>query len=189
MFCVYEAVTERIFGNTFDLTTSPEYRNWLRQTRHNWQTSIPEYDLSSQSTESITSSRAEVFSLATDSQSPNSADLFDNANSCSSELTRVLESQGFVPPSGTTEPEEMDTTTSNLSVTNVSLDVACERGCTRRRRSEELLFTSSTSESDNPPRPVQRRRLAHIPSTSALHSRPHPSSCTFSPHFSLPNSR
>ena len=65
--CVFEAVTERIFGTTFDLSNSKHYRNWLKQTRHNWQTSIPAYDLSTQSTGSTFSSDAETLSMAMDS--------------------------------------------------------------------------------------------------------------------------
>lgn len=168
--CIYEAVTERIFGVTFDLSTSAQYRSWLRQTRHNWQNSIPEYDLSSQSSESITSSRAETLSLATDSLEPGLVDQLGNDDSGGSQLTRVLESQTpRLPSAGTTEYEEMDATTSSLSVTNVPLVVAYERGCTRRRRSEELHFTFSTSQSDDTPRPAQRRCLTHIPFTHAVH--------------------
>ena len=38
---IFEAVTERIFGAIFHLSNSKQYRDWLRQARHNWQTSIP----------------------------------------------------------------------------------------------------------------------------------------------------
>lgn len=162
--CIYEAVTERIFGITFDLSTSAQYRSWLQQTRHNWQISIPEYDLSSQPTESVTSSRAETLSLAADSQVPDLADLLHDQATQSSQLTRALESQLLVPsPIVTPTNEQMDDTTSNLSVTNVSLVLACKRGCSRRRRSEEQSSPLSSSEQDTTPRPTQRRRCTFPP--------------------------
>jgi hypothetical protein len=63
---IYEAVTERIYGTTFALSTSEQYRQWLRQTRHNWQPMIPDHDLSTQSTESTHSSKAETLSMEVD---------------------------------------------------------------------------------------------------------------------------
>jgi hypothetical protein len=64
--CIFETVTERIFGATFHLSNSKHYRDWLKQTRHNWQTSIPAYNLSTQSTGSTFSSDAETLSMAMD---------------------------------------------------------------------------------------------------------------------------
>ena len=63
----YEAVTERIYGTTFALSNSAQYRQWLKQTRHNWQPMIPDHDLSTQSTASTPSSQAETFSMQVDS--------------------------------------------------------------------------------------------------------------------------
>jgi hypothetical protein len=46
--CVYEGVTTRIIGQTFNLTCSPEYHRWLETTRHNWSPIVPTFDLVSQ---------------------------------------------------------------------------------------------------------------------------------------------
>ncbi len=46
--CVFEGVTTRIIGQTFNLTCSPEYYRWLENTHHNWLPMQPTYDLASQ---------------------------------------------------------------------------------------------------------------------------------------------
>ena len=61
------SVTERIFGALYHLSSSKHNRDWLKQTRHEWQPSIPAYDLSTQSTGSTFSSDAETLSISTDS--------------------------------------------------------------------------------------------------------------------------
>ena len=61
--CLFEAV---IFGATFHLSNSKHYIDSLEQARHNWQTSIPAYDLSTQSTGSTFSSDAGTLSIAMD---------------------------------------------------------------------------------------------------------------------------
>ncbi len=50
MTCVYEGVTTRIIGQTFNLTCSPEYHRWLETTSHNWSplAIVPTFDLVSQ---------------------------------------------------------------------------------------------------------------------------------------------
>ena len=67
--CIFEAVSEHIFGDTFHPSNSKHYRDWLKQTQvtqNKWQTSIPAYDLSTQSTGSTFSSHVETFSMAMD---------------------------------------------------------------------------------------------------------------------------
>ena len=46
--CVFEGVTTRIIGQTFNLTCSPDYHRWLETTRHNWLPILPPFDVCSQ---------------------------------------------------------------------------------------------------------------------------------------------
>jgi hypothetical protein len=46
--CVFEGVTTRIIGQTFNLTCSPDYHRWLENTRQNWLPLLPTFDLLSQ---------------------------------------------------------------------------------------------------------------------------------------------
>ena len=39
--CIFEGITTRIFGSTFNLTCSPAYHRWLDQTRQNWLPLLP----------------------------------------------------------------------------------------------------------------------------------------------------
>ena len=48
LICVFEGVTTRIIGQTFNLTCSPDYHRWLETTRHNWLPILPAFDVSSQ---------------------------------------------------------------------------------------------------------------------------------------------
>jgi hypothetical protein len=41
---IFEAVTSRIYGATFDLTCTREYHRWLNETRHNWLPFLPTTD-------------------------------------------------------------------------------------------------------------------------------------------------
>ena len=69
--CIFEAVTERIFSATFHFSNSKHYRDRLKQTRHNWQTSLPVLWLymicPHHSTGSTFSSDADTLSMAMDS--------------------------------------------------------------------------------------------------------------------------
>ena len=56
--CIYECITTRILGQTFNLTCSSDYHRWLEKARHNWLPSLPSYDLL-QHTESEMSSSQE----------------------------------------------------------------------------------------------------------------------------------
>ena len=51
--CVFEAITERILGMTYDLSNTESYRQWVNMHRHNWQPEIPSYDLPSQEMDSF----------------------------------------------------------------------------------------------------------------------------------------
>ena len=42
--CIFEGITTRIFGSTFNLTCSPAYHRWLDQTRQNWLPLLPTTD-------------------------------------------------------------------------------------------------------------------------------------------------
>ena len=115
--CIFEAVTERIFGTTFHLSNSKHYRDWLKQTRHNWQASIPTYDLSSQSTGSTFPSDAETLSMALDSSQAIPHSQNDGRLSTFSDPTVPLDSQdslSFNPmdTSGSSIPSQMPTPTS-----------------------------------------------------------------------------
>ena len=41
---IFEAVTSRIYGATFNLTCTPAYHRWLTETRHNWLPFLPVTD-------------------------------------------------------------------------------------------------------------------------------------------------
>jgi hypothetical protein len=53
--CVYECITTRILGQTFNLTCSSDYHRWLEQARHNWLPSLPSCDLSQNSESEMSS--------------------------------------------------------------------------------------------------------------------------------------
>lgn len=170
--CIYEVVTERIFGVTFDLSNSAHYRHWLQHTRHNWQLSIPDYDLSSQSTESMSSSRAETMSIAVHSQVTNLADFMHCDDFGSRQFTRPLESQQPVP-SPIEADEQPHDPTSQLPIISVPLVMNWEQGGYRRRRLDEQPPSPSNLQPDDATRPAQRRRFVHNHSTPAVDTFPH----------------
>ena len=43
--CIFEGITTRLYGITFNLTCSPQYTKWFEQLRHNWSPIIPKFDL------------------------------------------------------------------------------------------------------------------------------------------------
>ena len=43
--CIFEGITTRIYGITFNLTCSPQYIKWFEQLRHNWSPIIPKFDM------------------------------------------------------------------------------------------------------------------------------------------------
>ena len=54
---VYECITTRILGQTFNLTCSSDYHRWLENARHNWLPSLPSYDLSQHTVSEMSSSQ------------------------------------------------------------------------------------------------------------------------------------
>ena len=42
---IFEGLTTRIYGITFNLTCSPQYTKWFEQLRHNWSPIIPKFDM------------------------------------------------------------------------------------------------------------------------------------------------
>ena len=75
------------------LSNSPQYRQWLKQTRHNWQPMIPDHDLSTQSTESLPSSQAETLSMQVDSPTESLCSQDRSSHAQASQRTIPLESQ------------------------------------------------------------------------------------------------
>lgn len=163
--CIYEAVTERIFGTTFGLSNSAHYRQWLRQTRHNWQPTIPVFDLSSQSTESDSSSQAETRSMSIDS--PRASPESQGVQSSSSQHTVPLES----PPKMSSFAQAVRAHTSHEQPANVrnvvNYGINPDGESSRRRR----LQAQPNSEAAEVIRPVQRRRLNElVPTLSYIHT-------------------
>ncbi len=162
--CIFEAVTERIFGTTFHLSNSKHYRDWLRQTRHNWQTSIiePSYDLSTQSTGSTLSSDVETLSRTLDSSQAISHSQDNRQVWTSSDSTLPINSQESLPsnPMETTGPPMSAQMTAIVNYVNKG-----GGGVHKRREVERLTFslTSSESTSDvsDTTRPARRRRIIH----------------------------
>lgn len=162
--CIFEAVTERIFGTTFHLSNSKHYRDWLKQTRHNWQASIPTYDLSSQSTGSTFPSDAETLSMALDSSQAIPHSQNDGRLSTFSDPTVPLDSQdslSFNPmdTAGSPVPSQMPTPTSAV----VHSVINSEGGGYKRREVERLTFSLSSSDISETARPIRRRRITHEP--------------------------
>ena len=60
--CIFEAITERIIGITSVLSNSKVYQQWLAEIRHNWLPMCPNYDLSSQTTDSFLGSSVDTLS-------------------------------------------------------------------------------------------------------------------------------
>ena len=162
--CIFEAVTERIFGATFHLSNSKHYRDWLKQTRHNWQTSIPAYDLSTQSTGSTFSSDAGTLSMAVDSSQAIPHSQNSRHVSTFSDRTLPLESQeslSFSPmeTSGSPMPGQITTPTSAI----VNYVINAEGGGYKRREVERLTLSLSSSDISETTRPARRRRIIHDP--------------------------
>ena len=162
--CIFEAVTERIFGATFHLSNSKHYRDWLKQTRHNWQTSIPAYDLSTQSTGSTFSSDAGTLSMAVDSSQAIPHSQNSRHVSTFSDHTLPLESPeslSFNPmeTSGSPMPGQITTPTSAI----VNYVINAEGGGYKRREVERLTLSLSSSDISETTRPARRRRIIHDP--------------------------
>ena len=160
--CIFEAVTERIFGTTFHLSNSKHYRDWLRQTRHNWQTSIPSYDLSTQSTGSTLSSDVETLSMTLDSSQaiPHSQD--NRQVWTASDSTIPINSQEPLSsnPMETTGPPTSAQMTTPLSAI-VNYVNNSGGGVHKRREVERLTFSLSSSDVSDTTRPARRRRIIH----------------------------
>ena len=157
---VYEAITERIYGSTFALSNSAQYRQWLRQTRHNWQPMIPDHDLSQQSTESIPPSQAETVSMAIDSPR---ASLVSHQSSAS-QPTIPLQSQQSTSSlpvdvnngaDGTRDSTASASVIDNVDIVNYVIN-SVGRG--HRRRSLQPDPGEAT-------RPARRRRIHELSTT------------------------
>lgn len=168
---IYEAVTERIFGTTFALSNSEQYRQWLRQTRHNWQPMIPEYDLPTQSTESAPSSQAETLSMEVDSPRASLVSQDQNIESRASQHTIPLESEQNIlsqPMALSNGEESVRNSATPASVVNVVhvVNYVINSGAGGHRR--RSLSPSSHPEPEEATRPAQRRRLL-FPTLSYIH--------------------
>jgi hypothetical protein len=173
---IYEAVTERIFGTTFALSNSQQYRQWLRQTRHNWQPMIPEYDLSTQSTESAPSSQAETLSMEVDSPraSPVGQGCDHNIQSGASQHTIPLQSDQNILS------QPMDLSNGEVSISNSTTPTSGQKvsdivnyhdviNSEERRHRRRSLSPSSYLEPVETTRPAQRRRFLS-PTLSYIHA-------------------
>ena len=173
---IYEGVTERIYGTTFALSNSAQYRQWLRQTRHNWQPMIPDHDLSPQSTESMPSSQAETLSMEIDSPRASLVSHYYNTQSRASQHTIPLESQ----QSRSSQPQPRDSRNESdgtrlskapagvIHVVDVVNNAINPGGGGHRRRS---LQPSSNPEQDEATRPARRRRIHELsPTLSYIHT-------------------
>ena len=151
------------FGVTFHFSISKHYQDWLKQTRHNWQTSIPAYDLSTQSTGSTFSSDAGTLSMAVDSSQAIPHSQNSRHVSTFSDRTLPLESQeslSFSPmeTSGSPMPGQITTPTSAI----VNYVINAEGGGYKRREVERLTLSLSSSDISETTRPARRRRI-HYP--------------------------
>ena len=146
----------------FHLSNSKHYRDWLRQTRHNWQTSIPSYDLSTQSTGSTLSSDVETLSMTLDSSQaiPHSQD--NRQVWTSSDSTLPINSQEPLssnPMEATGPPTSAQMTTPLSAIVNYVNNSG--GGVHKRREVERLTFSLSSSDVSDTTRPARRRRIIH----------------------------
>jgi len=171
----YEAVTKRIYGTTFALSNSAHYRQWLKQTRHNWQPMIPDHDLSTQSTESTPSSQAETLSMQVDSPRASLVSQDQSIQSEASQRTIPLESQqsrSSLHRHLRNGANGARNSTAPASVVNavdiVNYEINPGRGGHRRRSLQPS--DSSHPEPDEATRPARRRRIHELsPTLSYIH--------------------
>ena len=166
-------MTERIYGTIFALSNSAKYRQWLKQTRHNWQPMIPDHDLSTQSTESMPISQAETLSMQIDSPRASLISQDQSIQSEASQRTIPFES----PQSRSSLHRHLRNangarySTAPASVVNVVDIVNYEInpwGGGHRRRN---LQPSSHPEPDEATRPARRRRIHDLsPTLSYIHT-------------------
>jgi hypothetical protein len=161
LFCVFEGVTTRIIGQTFNLTCSPDYKRWLENTRQNWLPLLPTFDLLSQD---LTSSQDSHPSQTDPTQSifnpqPTSSDMSISTND-SQTLADI--SNRNVSQQQSQVPDPFLQSDSNSVLVN-------SRPATRRIRSPR----SSRSRSPMDRRPSQRSRITYAASVSS-HFPPHP---------------
>ena len=148
--CIFEGITTRLYGITFNLTCSPQYTKWFEQLRHNWSPIIPKFDLDLGS--SLRTSQPSQFSNSM--RSP----FTDVASTQSSELAQ---------PSYFSNPALMeDNNLQSLNVDTNSLPTPT-RGRRRRREpspSPPLSPTSSTPHQ----RPRTHTYASHFLSTLTI---------------------
>ena len=86
--CVFESITTRVIGQTFNLTCSPDYYRWLEHTRHNWLPMLPTYDPSSQHSVSSQASNLSVpIQFSQYQQSPSSMSISRNDSISDSDMS------------------------------------------------------------------------------------------------------
>jgi hypothetical protein len=149
--CVFEGITTRIIGQTFNLTCSPEYHRWLETTRHNWLPMLPTYDFASQdqiSSQNSSQSTSQSRPTTSSDMSISTADSHSPPEFFDSRIVTQQESQIF--NSQFLGPDDINA-------------LASHRNSTRRVRSPS--FSSPSSQTDG--RPSQRLRLTYVDSVSS----------------------
>ena len=146
--CVFEGVTTRIIGQTFNLTCSPDYHRWLETTRHNWLPILPQFDVFSQDS-----------SLSQDSN-PNQNDPTQYSPS-----TQPTTSDMSISPNvSQTLPDDSDSRPVSQQQSQAQDGDVHTRNSLRRERSPGSSGSRSRSPSDF--RPSQRSRHTYADSVS-----------------------
>ena len=146
--CVFEGVTTRIIGQTFNLTCSPDYHRWLETTRHNWLPILPQFDAFSQD-----------WSSSQDSN-PNQNDPTQYSPS-----TQPTTSDMSISPNvSQTLPDDSDSRPVSQQQSQAQDGDVHTRNSLRRERSPGSSGSRSRSPSDS--RPSQRSRHTYADSVS-----------------------
>ena len=153
--CVFEAITERILGMTYDLSNTESYRQWVNMHRHNWQPEIPSYDLPSQEMDSTSPSSAETLSEVEQMQDNIVIDQqltasYNPTQPLEQEITRTLSE-------GASCEDWQDSMETAASMDVHTGDQRIAMTYQRKRRSVKSMDPNDQS-SDANPRPSQRRR-------------------------------
>ena len=124
--CIFEGITTRIYGTTFNLICSQQYTKWFEQLRHKWSPIIPKFDMDLVSSSSPRTSQSSQFS-----------------NSMSSPTTDVASNQSsqLAHPSYFSNPALM--VDSNLPSLHVDTNSLPNPTRGRRRRREPPLLRLS----------------------------------------------
>ena len=149
--CVFECVTTRIIGQTFNLTCSSEYHRWLDNMRHNWLPSLPSYDLSQHPVAQMTSPQ-DSQTDPTSSPSEHSMETITTPshNDTQSQISQI-------------EPHEDTDLEVSISAPLHPDDIVHDPSSLCGLRRTRSLSTSSSFASD---RPSQRARVAHTTLTA-----------------------